>query len=423
MLVGMCFHRAACCCHGVLGAFTELPWAAWQVVGVGVCLGRSVMVGLGSCGWWAPMLVALAGGGGGRWGAVVCWWCAWLLARGLAQTRRVTAALLCLNRLFLEKAMLKKPSHYDTTSIASGSSWGVWKGPPRRHEEEKEKSGDDSSEISMDTKSSSKHSKSRAEKDRGPKRTASKLARTKEHYAKLGKPWVDGPKKHRQLGTELATGRKGSVASAMHTEAIEEKREKEAQPTPIEDALIKEIPPDMTKWIHMVNGEPRCRICQKWATEGHLKSSEHVKRIEEDALGTLMGGEAKTTRRFNGDRCTGVLTKKLMFEFWGDALANLPKAASEVHAREGVFYNEKKPIKPSDVVYELGVVSYPGQGKYHECNKYIAFHELPDQEETASEEERNMRSPEGQGWWPVIALQKVAETTKEGATTTKVLVV
>ena len=100
---------------------------------------------------------------------------------------------------------------------------GVWEGP---QDEEKEKSGDDSSEKSMDTNSSSKHSKSRADKDRGPKRKADKIARAKEHYAKIGKPWVDDPKKHRQLGTELATGRKGSVASMMHTEAIEEKREK-----------------------------------------------------------------------------------------------------------------------------------------------------------------------------------------------------
>ena len=314
----------------------------------------------------------------------------------------------------------KVPSHHDTMSVASRSSWGGWEGP---QDEEKEKSGDDSSGKSMDTKSSSKHSKSRAEKDRGPKRKASKLAKAKEHYAKLGKPWVDDPQKHRQLATELATGRKGSVASEMHTEAIEEKREKEAQPTPIEDDLIKEIPPDMTKWIQMVDGEPRCMICQKCATEGHLKSSEHVRRIEEDALGTLLGGEAQTPRRFNGDMCTGVLTKKLMLDFWGDALTNLPKAAMEVHARVGVFYNKKKEILPSDAVYELGVVSYPGQGKYHECNKYIAFHELPDHPDTASEEQRKMRSPKGQGWWPVVALQKVAETTKEGATKTKVLVV
>ena len=81
------------------------------------------------------------------------------------------------------------------------------------------------------------------------------------------------------------------MASEMHTEAIEEKQEKEAQPTPIEDALIKEIPLDMTKWIRMVDGHPRCMICNKWVTEWHLTSSEHVKRIEEDAIGTLMGGE------------------------------------------------------------------------------------------------------------------------------------
>ena len=84
---------------------------------------------------------------------------------------------------------------------------------------------------------------------------------------------------------------KGSIASGAHTEATETKRENEAQPTSIEDALIREIPPDMTKWIHMVNDCPRCMICQKWATEWHLTSSEHVKRIEEDAIGTLMGGE------------------------------------------------------------------------------------------------------------------------------------
>ena len=112
-----------------------------------------------------------------------------------------------------------------------------------------------------------------------------------------------------------------------------------------------------------------------------------------------------------------------MYEFWGDALLNLPQAARDVHARAEVFYDKKTKIYPSDAIYELGVVSYPGKGKYHECNAFIPFHELPDQEDTASEEERKMRSPEGQGWWPVIALQKVAETTKEGATKTKVLVV
>ena len=95
-----------------------------------------------------------------------------------------------------------------------------------------------------------------------------------------------------------------------------------------------------------------------------------------------------------------------------------------VHAQVGAFYNGKKPVWCQDSMYELGVVSYPGTGKYNEGNKYIAFHELPDHEDTASEEQLKMQSPKDQGWWPVIALQRVAESSGSlGPTKTKVLIV
>ena len=74
----------------------------------------------------------------------------------------------------------------------------------------------------------------------------------------------------------------------------------------------------------MVNGEPRCFICNKCATEVHLKSSEHVKRIEEDAIGTIIAGKALSTRRFNGDMCTGVPAKRKMYNVGGDALETMP---------------------------------------------------------------------------------------------------
>ena len=159
-------------------------------------------------------------------------------------------------------------------------------------------------------------------------------------------------------------------------------------------------------------------ICQKWATEGHLTSSEHVKRIEEDAIGTLIGGKACSTRRFNGDMCTGVLTKKKMYDFWGDALENMPKRAKEIHLEKGVFFHGRQAISPAEARYELGVVSYPGDGKYDDTSIYVPFHEVPDVQEVASQKQLKMVSPPGQGWWPVIALKTVRTLS-----TKKVLVV
>ena len=73
--------------------------------------------------------------------------------------------------------------------------------------------------------------------------------------------------------------------------------------------------------------------------------------------------------------------------------------------RKGVFYHNKKPLYPTDAKYELGIVSYPGTGKYKDANIYLPFHELPDVEDVANEEQLHITSPPGQGWWPVIALQ------------------
>ena len=187
----------------------------------------------------------------------------------------------------------------------------------------------------------------------------------------------------------------------------------------IEDALVKEIPVEMNHWVQMVNGEPRCFVCNKVATQGHLISSEHMKRMEEDAIGTFMAGKAQSTRRFNGDMCTGVPTKKKMYEFWGEALENLLSATKEKHLKKGAFYSGKKTITPAEARYELGIVSYPGTGKYNDANIYLPFHELPDVEDVANEEQLHITSPPGQGWWPVIALQ----TEVVSATMKKILIV
>ena len=274
---------------------------------------------------------------------------------------------------------------------------------------------------SMDTGTSSKKSQSRPECQRGPTRKERKRKRAQDHRAAQGGVWIPQAELEQQVAEAALPGSsmRGSIAVSSHSQMLEEKQQ---EPLPegeekkhlVEEALVKDIPVEMSRWVQMVDGEPRCLVCKKVATEGHLNSGEHLKRIEEDAIGTLMAGVATTTRRFNGDMCTGVPTKKKMYDFWGNSLENMVKVAKDIHAQKGVFYDDKKEITPEEAHYELGVISYPGSGKYKN-SIYVPFHELPDVEEIATEEQKKVISPPGQGWWPVIALQTevVSETERK----------
>ena len=64
--------------------------------------------------------------------------------------------------------------------------------------------------------------------------------------------------------------------------------------------------------------------------------------MEEDALGTLLFGKAKSIRRFDGDMCKGIPTKEKMMEFWGDALLNMPQVAKKKHVDKGTIYVNNK---------------------------------------------------------------------------------
>ena len=135
--------------------------------------------------------------------------------------------------------------------------------------------------------------------------------------------------------------------------------------------------------------------------------------MEEHWLGSLLVGMSQTSRRFCAEPCTGCPTVFKMQHYWGDALQNLPAEARKIHQEKGFIYHGKKGrgrLTPEEAKYELGIVSYPGTGKYKEANIYIPFHELPDHEDVATQEQLQRHSPPGQGWWPVICLQTVVDT-------------
>jgi hypothetical protein len=284
------------------------------------------------------------------------------------------------------------------------------------------------SDDSMTTNQTSKTSNSRAEKQRGPKRKAKKLERAKAHAAKKGLEWKTKEALDKASAELALPGWKGTTAIAQHQNLFEKKINEsapsgEARQEMIEEAFAKEVPYDMQKWVKLKDGQAYCEICKKFATASHLESTDHIKRMEEDAIGTLMGGNAESTRRFDGDKCTGILTKKLMYTYWGDALEHLLQAAKDIHIKKGAFYDKKRQILVDECKYELGVVSYPGHGKYKNC-KYTPFHELPDSEEVATEDWiASMSKPEGQGWWPVIALQHRTESASSTAAIVKSVLV
>jgi len=174
---------------------------------------------------------------------------------------------------------------------------------------------------------------------------------------------------------------------------------------------------DEEQFIEMRPSGPYCCLCEKEATPGHLDSGAHNLKKEEHAVGTRMAGRAESTRKLKGGKLStgylGFLTKKGMFKHWGDELPSIPAWAEEVHMEKGAIYidgNEQKQIRPKDVAgRRLGVVSYRGDGKYAQSS-FHWFDDLPDSEEVATEEELAVVPPDGQGWWPVIAMNLNPET-------------
>ena len=240
------------------------------------------------------------------------------------------------------------------------------------------------------------------------------MERAKKHKEAQGKDWDPNI---RQKMAELSLSNsgpfaaKGSVAVSMHSQAIDQqtaKYKEEDCDTRVEDALIKEIPVDQQRYISMKDGEPYCNLCKKVATESHVAGGSHLLKMEESAISDAMGGSTVVGQRRFGELCQGVATAKLIFNFWGDAITDLPRVAKEIHAKKGKFYinsKVKKPITVGEAIHELGIVSYSGTGKY-ESSSYIPFHDLPDDETTADSRQKSRVTSPGLGWWPVIALQK-----------------
>ena len=273
----------------------------------------------------------------------------------------------------------------------------------------------------------SKFRKSRRATDRGPKRAAKRAERARLHNFEHGREYISDCSSCSTVDAPLLLFSGpwaciDSVVASIYNMGVNRRSEvcvhegasehRAAFDVRFMDSLIKEIPDGQEKYLKVVDGVPRCFVCGKRATERHVASQAHILKIEEEAILNILGSNLRSLRATKCHLCVGVATKRLILEFWGEAIQRLPEAAKRIHEEKGVFYVEGKmdrPVYPRCCSYELGVVSF-SHGCKRDVSTYISWRDLPDREESAEEEQLKRLSPVCQGWWPVVSLRRIHTT-------------
>ena len=204
----------------------------------------------------------------------------------------------------------------------------------------------------MVTFSTEKRSRSKPESKRNIARQERRRLRSQKHYEEKGWTWYDDPKARKEAQAQRAFPRMPGSAASEHFQQLIEQKQGEPVPADeekedmIEDCMAYENE-KTHNCIRVIDGVAKCTLCNKQATQGHLTSTEHPKRMNEQSLGTMMVGKAQTTRRFWAEKCTGCPTVSSIQEFWGDALTHLPMVARRIHEQKGIIYHGKKRTAPS----------------------------------------------------------------------------
>ena len=124
-------------------------------------------------------------------------------------------------------------------------------------------------------------------------------------------------------------------------------------------------------------------------------------------MGDTLAGTTSSCKRFGtGPGLVGMVTKRSMLDFWGNALMHLPMSAATKHVQCKTIVYNRKAIVPSMVrSYVLAAVSYSGTGKYNPLTRVKEWVDLPDVPELATSEEAiALIAPPQHSWWPVTML-------------------
>ena len=280
------------------------------------------------------------------------------------------------------------------------------------------------------------------------------MRRVEIHLASTGGTFTE--RRPEELRAE-AEGGAGSMSALVRTDLVAQAAEaaRAADPMPrLQHALarlhipVEEAPADYGRRFirtEVVDGEVQetCILCGKTASHAHLLSDGHRRKLDDQALGDLLAGQAQSTR----NRTMGVVnqgmyrlpTQANALDFWGESLTNLVPAglgilrrSSGVRVDIGLHGRGGRQLVPPDLIRtaELALLKYSGQGKYFR-NDFWYWHDLPTDLGVLSLPAGDVPAPpdaadaqrppapargrprphstmrrmeDGEGWWPVLVL-------------------
>ena len=113
----------------------------------------------------------------------------------------------------------------------------------------------------------------------------------------------------------------------------------------------------------------KCTLCRKFVMSGHLQSGRHRQALRESSTLDFFAGLVEGIRALGKLTRTGLevaIIGRLCRDLWGSRLDHLPERAKDKISSVGHLTDP--PMRPqfftSDMVFELGMATYCGSGKY-----------------------------------------------------------
>jgi hypothetical protein len=160
-----------------------------------------------------------------------------------------------------------------------------------------------------------------------------------------------------------------------------------------------------------INLLDKCTLCRRFLTPQHLQSGRHIQKLIVSAELDLFAGPVERIRVLGELMATSpemTPTRRRCRDFWGSRLEHSPRRARDKLIKVGHFTEQRGRsyvYHSSDIVFELGMATYSGSGKYTDDDVVVFWSNIPEDADAESEPvcSRTAR------WWPIVCVNRRRE--------------